>query len=443
MKQIIKKHYVFILLLFFILFIVWRLLRPLNIFIVDDRFAWPVDTSQAPVLLADLSATQCAECHPDFYQEWKTSIHSQAWTDPYFQADWQFDGLQHNCRLCHTPLDRQQPEKVLAYRDSDKWDPVLVDNPGFDENLQHEGVTCAACHYRDGKIVGVLGTTNAPHAVQKIADPNQICVRCHIVEGERWDTFFRYPPCGTVAEIRRTQQTDLQARHDDFVSTMKLLPEKAVEGISSLITTGSSGEASALDYPSLACVQCHMPLLERPLVAAGERRLTRQHLWRGGHDPAMVKQALSFDFAEYKPADSETGSNRIFRLMITNIGAQHFVPTGTPDRYLSVQLRLLDAQDKVIDEKNYRIRRTVMWRPFIIDLWDTRLRRWLPEHYELSVNNTENAVKVEALVKYHLLDESRRQRINYHNKTAINYEIFRGKISLSDESEEQQSGDSL
>ena len=30
-------------------------------------------------------------------------MHSQAWTDPYFQADWQFDGAQQICKNCHIP----------------------------------------------------------------------------------------------------------------------------------------------------------------------------------------------------------------------------------------------------------------------------------------------------------------------------------------------------
>ena len=105
---------------------------------------------------------------------------------------------------CHIPLDRQQEHFILGFRDSDKLNPVLAPNPDFDPTLQQEGVTCVACHLRDGKIVGVLGTTDAPHPVKMIDDPNQICMRCHVVEGNRWDTLFRLPPCGTVAEIRIT-----------------------------------------------------------------------------------------------------------------------------------------------------------------------------------------------------------------------------------------------
>ena len=389
-----------------LVFIVWRLVRPMNIFIVDDRFAWPVDTSHAPAVLGKLSAKECATCHQEFYDEWQTTIHSKAWTEPYFQTDWKFDRSQHSCRLCHTPLDRQQPQKVLGYRDTDKWDPILEDNPDFDPELQHEGVTCAACHYRDGKIVGVLGTTNAPHPVKKLDDANQVCVRCHIVEGDKWDTFFRFPPCGTVAEIKSSRS--------------QLTGNK-------IMLNGDSGEHLISNSSSLGCVNCHMPLRNRPLVKGGVVRETRQHLWRGGHDPAMVKGALTIKFDEQEITSKD---KRLFTLKIENTGAAHYVPTGTPDRHLTIQLRVLDKQNNVLNENSNVIRRHVMWRPFIVDLSDTRLPRGQPRYYDIKISDPQKSVSVEAVVRYHLLDEKRRKRIGYENKTPIAYDVFKKKIAL-------------
>lgn len=387
-----------------LVFLLWRLIRPMNIFIVDDRFAWPIDTSQTPAVLGKLTAKECAACHQEFYDEWQTTIHSKAWTEPYFKVDWKFDGSQHSCRLCHTPLDRQQPEKVLGYRDTDKWDPIVEDNPDFDPILQHEGVTCAACHYRDGKIVGVLGITNAPHPVKKLDDANQVCVRCHIVEGDKWDTFFRFPPCGTVAEIKHSRSSN-----------------------NKINLKGHSGEQLVSDNASLGCVACHMPLLKRALVKGGKVRETRQHLWRGGHNPKMVKNALTIKFDEQ---DSKNSEKRQFTLTIENTGAAHYVPTGTPDRHLTVQLRVLDKENNVLTENMNTIRRNVMWRPFIIDLKDTRLPRGEPRSYNIEISGQQKAVSVEAIVRYHLLDEKRRQRIDYQNKTPIAYDVFRQKIAL-------------
>ncbi|MCK4865530.1 MAG: hypothetical protein KAT06_08870 [Gammaproteobacteria bacterium] len=399
-----KSIIVSVIVIIVIVFFAWRFIRPMNIFIVDDRFAWPVDTSATPAVLGKLSAKECAACHQEFYNEWNTTIHSKAWTEPYFQTDWKFDDSQHSCRLCHTPLDRQQPQKVLGYRDTDKWDPIVEDNPGFDSKLQHEGVTCAACHYRDGKIVGVFGNTNAPHPTKKLEDPNQVCVRCHIVEGDKWDTFFRFPPCGTVAEIKSSRSSS-----------------------NKVISRGHSGEHLVSDNASLGCVGCHMPLLKRALVKGGKVRETRQHLWRGGHDSKMVKSALTVKFNEQGSTNTD---KRQFTLIIENTGAAHYVPTGTPDRHLTIQLRVLDKKDNVLAENINIIRRNVMWRPFIIDLTDTRLPRGQPRSYDIEISDLQKAVSVEAVVRYHLLDEKRRQRIGYENKTPIAYDVFRQKIAL-------------
>jgi len=192
------------------------------------------------------------------------------------------------------------------------------------------------------------------------------------------------PPCGTVVEIE------------------------------------SSGE-------KINCVQCHMPAVQRPLVAGGQIRAARQHLWRGGHDPEMVKRALKAEFSE-QPID--TDRHRV-TATLTNIGATHFLPTGTPDRYLTVTLRVLDAGGKVLKAQEQTLKRTVMWRPFIVDLWDTRLPYRQPRTYTMDFNADEGqASRAEIVVRYHLLDEARRQRIKYRNKEPISYEIYRESIRI-------------
>jgi cytochrome c553 len=424
-----------LLVLLLVIFLGWRFLRPLNVFVVTEAFERPEDTSVIPQPLSGLGAGECAACHQDFYDEWRTTIHSQAWTDPYFQTDWRFDGSQQICKNCHIPLDRQQEHRVLGFRDKAKWDPILVPNPDFDPELQHEGVTCTACHLRDGKIVGILGLENTPHPVKKIDDPNSVCVRCHVVEGERWDTFFRFPPCGTVAEIQanpysRLTADDIETLRDSSDSPPQApLTGKMDNALRSNHQRGASGEIALADTSALGCVQCHMPLVQRSLVEGGQVRPVRRHLWRGGHDPDMVKSALEVQFEEVA---GESPDSRRFVLTLTNVGAAHYLPTGTPDRFLSIDFSLLDREGAVLKTRGYTAKRTVIWRPFIVDLWDTRLPRWQPHSYEFSVpaaTNSDSRV-VEAVVRYHLLDEKRRKRIGYDNKEPIAYDVFRQTISL-------------
>ena len=384
-----------IFLLALLVFLGWRFVRPLNIFIVTEAFERPVDTEVLPTPLKTLHAEECGACHADFLAEWRTTVHSRAWTDPYFQADWQFDGSQQICRNCHTPLDRQQPQRVTGFRDKEKWDPILAPNPDFDEVLQHQGVTCAACHLRDGKIVGVLGGTDAPHPVALIEDPNQVCLRCHVVEGERWDAFFRFPPCGTVAEIKQT--------------------------------AGRSGEVTLPDVKSLGCVQCHMPTVQRSLADGGPIRSVRQHLWRGGHDREMVKKAFE---ASLTPEPTSHPGRQRFKFTITNVGAAHYLPTGTPDRHLMLELRLLDKAGQAIKTEQRVLKRTVMWRPFIVDLWDTRLPRWQPRSFYIDsrAGDARKPAAVEAVVWYYLVAESRRRRIGYDKREPTAFKVFEKRI---------------
>jgi len=384
-----------------IAFFTWRMLRPMNIFIVSDAFEHPIPVTVLPDAVMSQHAEACGGCHTEIYNEWRTTMHSRAWTDPYFQADWRFDGSRQICRNCHTPLADQQENLILGFRDKDKWDPILKPNPRFDAALQHEGVTCSACHLREGKILAPYARTTAPHAVKKMENSNQVCIRCHIVQGDRWDTFFRFPPCGTVAEIEAGRGR---------------WPTR-------------SGEVMVKNPASLGCVECHMPAVTRALVPGGPPRTTRRHLWRGGHDPEMVRQGLDVQFT--RQAD-HVSKEATFTLRLENVGAAHYLPTGTPDRYLSIALRLLDKDGKDLKQEQSVLRRTVMWRPFIVDLRDTRLAPHEPRTFTLTYSAARypGAEAIEAVVQYHLVDEARRRRIDYRNTEPVDFEIYHKRLPL-------------
>ena len=89
----------------------------------------------------------------------------------------------------------------------------------------------------------------------------------------------------------------------------------------------------------------------------------------------------------------------------------------------------------MLREENHILKRTILWRPFIVDLWDTRLPRWQPKAFRFDVSSISDptATAVEAQVQYHLLDEDRRRRIGYENKAPIAYDLFRARIALDRE----------
>ena len=365
------------------------MVRPMNIFVVTEEFERPMEIAVPPGLTS-LSARECGNCHSDAYQEWASSMHAHAWTDPYFQVDFEFDGSQQICLNCHTPLRDQQEDLVLGFRDREKFQPILAPNESFDETLRDEGVTCAVCHVRDGVIIGPFGDTNAPHATRRdpaMTDGIGACQQCHVVSGERWDTFYQIPPCGTVAEI--------------------------TEG----------GE-------SPNCTSCHMPAVERALVAGGATRQSRGHLFRGGHDPDTVRRALTVDVEMKNTGDGQQTAT----VGVRNTGADHYLPTGTPDRHLTVEFTLKGEDGSVLDEQIARLKRTIMWRPFIVDLWDTRLPKGERRTYTFTVDGDASPapVTLDIRVRYHFLDEARRRRIGYENQEPIYYVLFQQSIPLTE-----------
>ncbi|MBF0381027.1 MAG: hypothetical protein HQL69_08410 [Magnetococcales bacterium] len=381
-----KKKIIIALLLLLLAFTIWRLLRPLNIFVVEDKFAYGLAVT-IPKGLDSISAKSCGVCHEEIYNEWSESIHAQAWSDPYYQVDMKFEGSPPVCINCHIPLQAQREQIIVGYKDSDKLDPILKNNPDFDAQLQSEGVTCAACHIRDGVIIGTHKIDDAPHPVkqdERFLSQNSPCIMCHKVSGDRWDMFYKRPPCGTISEIA---EKNLKAD----------------------------------------CVGCHMPETVRPVVLGGVARKSGKHLFHGGHTPAKVKSALSVDYRF-----SENKFNKTFTLTLTNSGTNHYLPTGTPDRHLTVDIKLLDADNRVIKEKKEKLIRNIIWRPFIFDLYDSRLPYGEPRDFSISFNNRGNNIvkTVDVTVKYHLLEESRRKRIGYIPTTPINYPIYQKRIDV-------------
>jgi hypothetical protein len=142
----------------------------------------------------------------------------------------------------------------------------------------------------------------------------------------------------------------------------------------------------------------------------------------------MVKRALMVAYKQ-----KSKGSKHQFEFTLTNVGTVHYLPTGTPDRHLTLELKLLDNNDRVMKEKIFTMKRYILWRPFIIDIYDTRLPFKTPKTFDLEfTQNSDNQPSIlDITVRYHLLDEKRRKKINYRNKEPINYPVYQERILLN------------
>ncbi len=140
----------------------------------------PLQVGAVPAGLPSLSAQGCWGCHPVAHDGWIRSRHGAMPSAAFIEA------VQHvatpACTACHLPL-LEQHDRLAAY-DEGIDRPVYSPNPTWQATLQLEGVTCAACHVRDGQVVAARAEATqlaTPHPMawsDELGDSTG-CAACH------------------------------------------------------------------------------------------------------------------------------------------------------------------------------------------------------------------------------------------------------------------------
>ncbi len=360
-----------------------------------------IPNQEIPENLESLSASECGECHEEIYREWQQSNHAIALQDPQFQAEWAKDDSLWVCLNCHTPLQNQQEFIILGKRGGDYFQPAQQANPHFDPELQAESITCAVCHVRDGAVIGTRGDLEeAPHKVRK--DPRflsrEFCLTCHNI-------------------------TDV------------LTP--------TLVCSFQSGDEWATSpYPAAGqdCISCHMPVIHRPLVSGGTARQTRRHTWVGsaipkfpGEDDIVEGYKSGLDVVVHSSPEMLTaGDSSFLTVSVTNQRAGHFLPTGDPEYFLTVDLRLTDKQGNTVIDTTFRVGQEWEWWPEVRKLGDNRLKPLEQRNYTLAVETpqVEENFYWEVIITYHRMTVENAALMNLLGKYPIAAIIYQRKLRV-------------
>lgn len=273
--------------------------------------------SHYSALEASLSANACGSCHPQQRADWGQSLHSQAMgpglMGQLVDMPAHATGDHQSCLRCHAPLAEQADALVTEI------------NSGEPGGLHREGLVCAACHVRqqqrfgparqDGSIPAA--NTPLPHNGWTVTDAfadSRFCAACHQFEA------------------------------GEFALNGKLLENTYNEWLD-----------SPYAEQGISCQSCHMP--------------ERRHLWRGIHDPEMVRQGVTISTR----VDRITTEQLEATLSLSNSGTGHRFPT-----YVTPQVVMEGYQE---DRAGKRIAGTesyfVVARRVALDLseeiFDTRL----------------------------------------------------------------------
>lgn len=225
---------------------------------------------------ASLAPGDCGQCHADQYRDWSASLHHQTMGPG---INWQFDLMApaeaNRCLRCHAPLAEQ---KALVARSRDWPNAPAAPPPQYvPTDLAQQGLVCAACHVRKHRRYGPPPSQAAgrsdelPHggfeSVTAFED-SRFCAVCH-----------QFPEDGPRLNGKLHEDTYAQWR-----------------------ASSHAGEGRT-------CQSCHMP--------------ERRHLWKGIHDPDMVRQALDVGLEVNR---DRSGIAKI-RATLANSGAGHHFPT--------------------------------------------------------------------------------------------------------------------
>ncbi|GDX80303.1 hypothetical protein LBMAG42_21140 [Deltaproteobacteria bacterium] len=257
----------------------------------------PVLVDTLPPGIASLSAQSCNACHWAAHDSWAPSGHARAWSAPGYQAALKGAGASTACLSCHLPLASQHDQLAAGYIDGDVARPRLQDNPAFDVTLMSEGVTCAACHVREGTILGVHASPNSPHPITVSAElsSSELCASCHQLSWPESDRPF----------------------YDTY----------------------GEWNGSAYAKAGVDCQDCHMA------PAAGAPQPGSLTAVPAHASPTTILRALTTLVALPDPYITR-GTALDVGITLVNSGAGHSVPTGNPFKTWTIEVVAIDAAGK-------------------------------------------------------------------------------------------------
>ncbi len=263
-----------------------------------------LDVNQSTLAPAEsLRAEDCGSCHQDVYTDWRTTRHAVAWTNDVFQDGFRAD-QRDTCVYCHAPLKEQSAE-IFAnwkyYADHRPPFAQLAMPPGTD--LAREGVNCAVCHLRDGKIL----TANAEQRslahdfrYEPRLNDGSFCANCHEFN---FPVFYQGKVAGETETPMQTTFTEWR---------------------------NYSATARAVGRPVKNCRGCHMP---------GDR-----HTFRGAHDLKLLKSSIKIEAIRMQGA---------CRFILRSMNTGHENPTGDLFRHYTLET----AADGTTFRSVYRVGR--------------------------------------------------------------------------------------
>ncbi len=274
---------------------------------LEDYWTIPVAPQKAPpksysLQESSLDPASCGICHKQQYKDWRSTLHSKSMgpgvIGQLVDTVKKNPGFVDSCQECHSPLSEQYILKADE-------DGNYQKNPVYDKSLSHTGLNCAACHVRAHRRY------SSPKKGREVSQPSFMPKKYHIHGGVIRKKWFK--------------ESRFCARCHQFKENGRSVNGKLIEN------TYKEWKASPWAEKGVNCQDCHMP--------------KRRHLWRGIHDPDMVRSGVKLKVT----VDSFSGNKVKASIQLINQRVGHHFPTYvTPAVF--IYAKLLDEKGNTIPE---------------------------------------------------------------------------------------------
>ncbi len=277
---------------------------------------WGVSAVAAAPLDTPASAEACGRCHRAIHEAWRISAHARAMDSRLFQdslevaeKDFGHDA-RRTCLGCHAPIALRTGD--LALRNKVSW----------------EGITCDYCH----SIRGVSATLKPR------------------VE-------FTLVKSGPLKDaVSSAHGTQYSAVHTTALACAPCHEYTNGRGLA-VLTTYSEWKKSRAGREGRDCQTCHMYRVEGEVVdpriqRTGEAKINL-HQMPGSHSIQQLAGTIKAQLA----TEREGGALKVL-VDVSNQGAGHYVPTGSPLRRIVLELRADTYDGLHFTEQRVYARRT-------------------------------------------------------------------------------------
>jgi hypothetical protein len=245
------------------------------------------------------TAEYCGDCHRAIYDGWKQSAHATAMESRLFQdalkmAESEFGSETRKvCLRCHSPAG------------------VLLGDFSLIRKVSWEGVTCDYCH----SIREV--STSGSNPVARVEFSN-------VKSG---------PSKNVVSPAHATVFSNV---HTSSLVCISCHEYRNALGFA-VLTTYSEWKDSPSAKEGQQCQSCHMFKVQGDIVDPGVKRSSEKginlHQMPGGHSVEQLNKAMKAQLLTAR----EAGQLKV-TVKLTNAGAGHYVPTGSPMRKMILEV---------------------------------------------------------------------------------------------------------